>query len=513
MIENTGVNLVEVKRLHMSKAGYLFNEEDRSWKLNKNSCVPVGTVKDLLNKNSKEGFASTLAYYAVNLSASHTKNVCNSFLRFLREVRASSIDEMALINYRSMLTPETECNLGTIKGFLIRWNSFGYEGVSDVVVELLESWHLKGNVKGDVVKRLDPLEGPFSDIELLGFNEGLVAAFEKGLIDITGLAIGMVLSNTGRRPVQISHLKIKDILQGKNHKDELIYLLNVPRAKQRNAGFREIFKQFAITYELSVILNAQSTFVLENAKNQLPFQISEYDLVELPLFPDWVAISKLESQQEFREIIESDRLHISSSNITLDIQKIASISRVYSERTGDPLHVTSKRFRYTTGTRAAREGLGSMVIAELLDHSDNQNSHVYIQNIPEHAAKIDQALGHQLAPYAQAFAGVLVDAEKDAHRGNDINSRVKCQGAGVGTCGSQGFCGANVPIPCYTCMNFQPWLDGPHQQVYEELIADRDRILKLTGDIEIASITDRSILAVANVIQLCKKRSEELRNG
>lgn len=506
-------DFLENKKSYESKAGYVFFEGDVSWKLDKNTTVPIRAVKTLLQENVGKGFEKTLAYFASNLSASHTDNLCRTFKKLITVTGSSEVNESMLINFKSTLTSDVQWYMGVIRVLLKKWYELGHYGVSGEIIDLLDGWRIKGNVKGDVVKRLDPLEGPFSDIELLGFNEGLVAAFEKGLIEITGLAIGMVLSNTGRRPVQISHLKIKDILQGKNHKDEPIYLLNVPRAKQRNARFREIFKQFAITYELSVILNAQSTFVLENAKNQLPFQISEYDLVEMPLFPDWMAISKLESVQAFREVIESDRLHITSANITLEIQKIAHISRVYSERTGNPLHVTSKRFRYTTGTRAAREGLGSMVIAELLDHSDNQNSHVYIQNIPEHAAQIDQALGHQLAPYAQAFAGVLVDAEKDAQRGNDINSRVKCQGEGVGTCGSHGFCGANVPIPCYTCMNFQPWLDGPHQRVYEELISDRERILKLIGDIEIASINDRSILAVANVIQLCKKRSEELGNG
>jgi hypothetical protein len=154
-----------------------------------------------------------------------------------------------------------------------------------------------------------------------------------------------------------------------------------------------------------------------------------------------------------------------------------------------------------------------MVIAELLDHSDNQNSGVYIENIPEHVESLDKAIGQQMAQYAQAFSGVLVDEEYHAKRGKDLNSRVKANGTGIGTCGSYGFCGAGVPVPCYTCMHFQPWLDGPHEKVYEELISERERLLEVTGDAQIAAVNDRSILAVVNVIQLCTSRKEELSRG
>ncbi|MCV4600508.1 recombinase, partial [Escherichia coli] len=87
---------------------------------------------------------------------------------------------------------------------------------------------------------------------------------------------------------------------------------------------------------------------------------------------------------------------------------IVEKSDIRSERTGELLHINARRFRYTTGTRAAREGFGELVIAELLDHADTQNAGVYIKNIPEHVKKLDEAVGFQLAPYAQAFVGALV---------------------------------------------------------------------------------------------------------
>lgn len=216
---------------------------------------------------------------------------------------------------------------------------------------------------------------------------------------------------------------------------------------------------------------------------------------------------------KIKAALKLDLLHIKSAKVTEVCKMIAESSEIYSERTGEPLNISSNRFRYTTGTRAAREGFGEMVIAELLDHSDNQNAGVYIENIPEHVESLDKAVGHQMARYAQAFSGVLVDSESGAKRGDDFNSRVKADGEGIGTCGSYGFCGASVPIPCYTCMHFQPWLDGPHEAVYEDLISERKRLLDVTDDKQIAAVNDRSILAVADVIQRCALRKEELSRG
>jgi hypothetical protein len=327
------------------------------------------------------------------------------------------------------------------------------------------------------------------------------------------MALGLVISNTGRRPIQISHLRLKDVLEGSNNKGEPFYLINTPRGKQRATKFRGQFKQFAITKELWVILTKQSAEVYDSVKKIVGFKLQEMDRLELPLFPDLSEFSKIQSAHSLREALKSDLLHITSDTVLETCKRIAKVAGIHSERTGKILHIPPVRFRYTTGTRAAREGFGEMVIAELLDHSDTQNAGVYIKNIPEHVAKLDQAVGHYLAPYAQAFAGILVDSESGAKRGNDLNSRVKVDGEGIGTCGSYGFCGANVPIPCYTCIHFQPWIDGPHEIVYNELIAERVRLFDLTADIQIAAINDRSILAVADVIQRCAMRREELQNG
>lgn len=46
------------------------------------------------------------------------------------------------------------------------------------------------------------------------------------------------------------------------------------------------------------------------------------------------------------------------------------------------------------------------------------------------------------------------------------------------------------------------WLDGPHEEILEYLVVERDRLMSI--DVRVATINDRTILAVAQVVQMCK---------
>jgi len=201
-----------------------------------------------------------------------------------------------------------------------------------------------------------------------------------------------------------------------------------------------------------------------------------------------------------------DLHHAERDNCNEILMRCASHLNICSERTGELLNLRSKRFRYTLGTNLAREGRGEYVIAEALDHSDTQNAGVYVRNTPDIVERIDKAVAMRLAPLAQAFQGVLVVSEQDAIRGSDKASRISNARDNVGTCGSYGFCGALAPVACYTCAHFQPWLDGPHEAILEELLTKRDDVMDATEDAKIAAVNDRLILAVSDVIQRCQKQ-------
>ena len=167
--------------------------------------------------------------------------------------------------------------------------------------------------------------------------------------------------------------------------------------------------------------------------------------------------------------------------------------------------INPTRFRYTLGTNLGREGHGELVIAEALGHSDTQNVGVYVRNSPEIVERLDKAVAIQLAPIAQAFQGLLIPSERDARRGSDRNSRISNGEVSFGNCGSYGFCSASAPVACYTCSFFQPWLDGPHESFLDHLIEERDAVFEQMGDIKIAAVNDRLILAVSDVVDRCRK--------
>jgi hypothetical protein len=142
-----------------------------------------------------------------------------------------------------------------------------------------------------------------------------------------------------------------------------------------------------------------------------------------------------------------------------------------------------------------------------LGHSNTKNVMVYVEAIPDIAARIDRAMATEMAPLAQAFAGTLIKDEGEAVRGGDpasriLDARIDRSGKPLGSSGQYAFCGFSAPLACYTCQHFEPWLDGPHESVRDYLLKRRAHLLKTASE-QIAQINDRRLLAVEQVIQLC----------
>ena len=145
-----------------------------------------------------------------------------------------------------------------------------------------------------------------------------------------------------------------------------------------------------------------------------------------------------------------------------------------------------------------------MALAAALDHTDTQNIDVYTENTEEMAEEIDAIMTPVLAPLAQAFAGVLIDSERDAIRAKDPHSRVKnSKTHSIGNCDTHAFCASGYRA-CYTCVNFQPWRDAPHEEVLVEIQNERKRQQELGVSPNVIQSTDRLLLAVQQVILMCK---------
>ncbi|MEQ1600995.1 MAG: site-specific integrase [Methylophilaceae bacterium] len=446
-----------------------------------------------------------LIWYAENKSPDHLKNMFERFQHMLRSIdlyggNAVQISCNDIINYRAKLSKNTAWYLGNLAGFLQKWHDLGVPGVTDDAVALLKQLRIQGNQKGEAVLTMDAENGPFSDIEVEAIQAALGCAYEEGKIDLEDYLLVWLFLALGQRPIQYASLKVCDVGTEESKDGATIYTLRVPRAKQRGHLSRGDFKQRVLIPQIGVKLVQHAMEVQANFMETLP------NPGHAPLFP--AKRSRLNEPKGFE-------YHRTSQTLSDALEAVLLGLNVVSERTGERLHITATRFRRTLGTRAAMEGHGELVIAELLDHTDTQNVGVYVQATPEIVERIDRAMAMHLAPLAQAFAGVIIADESEATRKDDPASRIcdpriDSSMKPMGNCGKYGFCGSLAPISCYTCRSFQPWLDGPHEAVLNHLILERERLL-VGSDIRIASINDRTILAVAEVVHRCEAIRAEMR--
>lgn len=501
---------VDISQGFYSRDGYRVESNDERWKLNKDIVIPISVLADFFSNDMYLSFCSVLAFYAKTGSASHALNIYSRSKHYLESSAGQPpFSVESLISYRSTLDAKTEWYLGGLRGFIKKWAELGYAGISDESLVLLSKWTLKGNEKGYAVQSMCPESGPLTDIEMEAVIAAVISAYSLNRLDITDVCYAMILAMTGRRRVQITALKHKDLVR-QSHEGGDRYFINFPRAKQRSQSWRTAFNRFSIVEDLWFLLQQQKMEVRKAFSDQLGADVPFELISELPLFPDLKAMGSL---ADLKDQLNGDRLHATSVSVKTAMDRVEKTINVISERTGLPVHLNPARFRYTLGTNLAREGKGEFVIAEALDHSDIQNAGVYVRNIPEIVERIDKAVALQLAPIAQAFQGVLVASECDARRGSDPNSRISNGVVNLGTCGSYGFCGALSPIACYTCNHFQPWLDGPHEVVLDSLIRERDKVLDQTEDRKMASVNDRLILAVSDVVRRCNTMKGEAAHG
>jgi integrase len=443
------------------------------------------------------GFKRCMLWYVENTSPSHARELFSrfrSFAKFLEnktELPLTQINSAQILSYRSSLSENTRWYLASLSGMLKKWSDLA-PGISKDAIALLRQLRLPGNKKGEAVLTMDPDTGPYTDIEWQSIQVALKASYELSSISRSDYLLVNLFMLLGVRPVQIAELNVDDIHEILTSNGAKSYLLKIPRAKQRNTARRFQMKDRLITPSIGQLLLEHANEVRKKHAG------SALDSVEIPMFTTVSNPNSTPLEHKFR---------CTSGSISGFFERAVLGLRVRSERTGEKIRVTATRFRRTIGTRAAAEGHGELIIAELLDHTDTQNVGVYVQSSPAIVERIDRAVAMRMAPLAQAFSGTLIRNESEASRKNDPSSRI-CDPRiepslkPMGNCGKYGYCGLLAPIACYTCANFQPWIDGPHLKVLDFLIQERDRLLETT-DHRIASLNDRTILAAAEVARQC----------
>ncbi|TCA66468.1 site-specific integrase [Rhizobium leguminosarum] len=448
-----------------------------------------------IGKRMKHKLKLALVWYLEHCSFSHAKNLYNRFVAFyfkvfsLRNDICDTVEISDILNYRATLNHKTEWKLGTLRILLEGAGSLGCSFCSQAVQDYLREATIRGNIKGTSIRTRDPKGGAFSNAELMSIQAAMNDAYAEGRIKLYPYAAVWLFLAYGPRPIQIAALKESDLVVAENN-DGRAYALRMPRAKQHGQGLRTAFKTRYCSKQIGILLEE---VILANRKMR-----KQVGLVG----DDWPMFMARQDGE-----LPGLRFHMSSQQIGYLLNEAAA--RVIGLKTN------AKRFRITLAQRAVDDGKDKHTVAELLDHSDTQNVGVYYEASPAMVPRLDRHLAMELAPIAQAFAGVVVAFDEKHGREINPSSRIfdrslnNAADEALGLCGQMSFCGLAIPYACYTCRHFKPWLDGPHEEFMAALIDDRERMIAEDISPKLYTIRDRTILAVAEVIQLCAAQLDE----
>ena len=501
----------------------------------------------------------TLCYYARNRTPGTCQFVRRSLTNYAScispDQTVDSWRTVDLQNYREILNQRfgEEQYLIQLRSFLKTWYVLRYPGVDRGVFEALKEMVLKKKDAGRAVRSMDPNQGPLEPSEQNTLIRGIQSAYEHGSLDLNDFTLSLFHIATGRRPGQSASLKCKDLDNTRATTSDMVtfeantsnavtnnlLLMHVPRGKQHGATFRDEFRSIQWTPEFFSVFRMQQRRIqleLERLLAKHGWVLQHQDLAtlqaDLPLFPDWKCILvtlkvltalRQEGQhgqalQDLRAAAGGAQWHHSHAKITMILRTAVHIAGSLS-RISKPLSITALRLRHTKGTYLAREGLGRDIIAWLLDHSTLESVSIYTDNLPEHAipANAAMALSPAMQELAQLFRGKVVDKEEDALAGKDPQaSRIHFKGMATATCGNRKQCdmGTRIPLCCYECDHFQPWLEGPHLEVLTKMLLERhQREARLGKKHPVVSAADSTIVAVINVVQRCEARRQELRES
>lgn len=456
--------------------------------------LPAGFPRDSLKH--------ALVVFAKRSSASHLTNMFQAFGHFLtlgvNPTRLTTITAAEVSNYAARLKNHEKWRLGSLNVLLQKWGALGHTGVEPGCTQYLRERRKPGNEKGAAVRTRDPIEGPFSEAEYTALYKAVDAAYGEGETRLWVSILTRLLFACGGRISQYASLKVKDFVTKEGE-----FLLRLPQVKNREVHSRVTFKEFNLSPQTGRLVQQY----IENLK-----ALGHH--TESPLFPAAV-VMPVGPRTVRRHEADIFFGHCTSDTLSRVINVALEAVAPPTERLNfEPLPVTTRRFRYTFGTRLAEEGASKAVIADRLGHVDLQNVDVYFEASPKIVENIDTAMDAQLAPLACAFKGRLVEDEQHSTHKGAPGSRIidfRISTVPVGSCGGKGAgCAFNKPIACYTCFKFEPWLDAPHEKVLRRLQAERENWAR---DGRLAAINDDAMRAVQEVMTECVQVQEQRRLG
>lgn len=302
---------------------------------------------------------------------------------------------------------------------------------------MLEKISIKPNLTGEAVKRRDPNSGPLTEEEMKIILESISNLLNEDKIPLFIYCYIILLATTGRRPLQLTSLKAKDLIRtGEN------CFLKIPKVKQRK-NFRSEFSLVSIDdylYEkLTTLVNMNQKHIEDSVSQSM-----DHIKNELPIFMNTKKSLLIHSDESLDIIMTTDFLHMNISFISNKLNNLNTKFNLGSSSNKDPIRINARRFRYTLGTRLAKEGASVEVIAKALDHKSINSSGIYIKNSPDNVHNIDKMLNSFFEPLSKIFLG------EEQSKNKKLFTEYVLDSFGF-------FNGKNDQIECFTCKNFRAW--------------------------------------------------------
>jgi integrase len=359
--------------------------------------------------------------------------------------------------------------------WLRRWVEYNEGNISEEVTAYLSD--KRGQVEGQAYVALrtnDPERGALTQKEMNALTAEMSAQFEAGRISLATYALMWMFIGTGVRPIQISRMRVSDLLMDDGTNSNDLNLL-IPLAKGEGAYEGTRWRVRAPTVLAEVLRE----------------YVRHYELVDsdAPLFP-----------------IRSDpSIPASSQHLATIVSRVGELLNVFSPRVDGSIPLFPYRFRYTVGTRAVELGANDHVVARILTQRSTWSAKSYRAATAGGQKAVIAALGDELDIIAKAFRGKIVTDLSDASRSGEAMALIRdferLSGREMGACGTQAKCLQLAPIACLTCRHFEAFEDAPFEDLMTQLLAEQ----REESEIRIRQIYDEPIAALNELIQLTQE--------
>jgi hypothetical protein len=500
--------------------------------INNGTSNDIEDIQSNLSPTDFDSFIQVIGNLVSSCSIATITKMLTAFTSYFQKTGANEITIEGLSRFHELCyTHQLRHNaFGNLRSLLTHWHQLHLPGiVDDNIIDFLSKLECPKPKRpvGSRIRSDDPEEGWYTDDEFYTLVARIWSTYESKETSLYKATLLLLSAQYGRRPIQMAHLKIGDLKTADETCGVSGRRIEFPGAKDPSSvGFRQSkIEVHPVGDDLWRLCQLQARESVNQFQEFLGHRLKPGEIKLLPLFPYQSQIifeKRMELSSEIavsaKNMLRSEILHLNPSRLTSIIRKGPSGPPIISERTDSPLVQNAYRNRYTRTRQLARMGIPRVTLKYWMGHESPKSIEAYYDDPAERARTLNDQIAPLMAPLSQAFLGTLRDKEADAVRGDDSASRIELderEELGIGTCGEYGFCMASVPIPCYHCINFQPWVYGPHQKVLDRLL-ERQKLenevprpgqgRRLLAPLQL----NNDIKAVRTVITLCENRKKIL---